>query len=459
LILFDFNRKRNDREGIEFKISPEPAISHGNTIGTQEVPGSTELSQTDILKAMAFARDKIASEAAGLTDEELERLICEEYSANSILRGSLTLSGLSDFIKTTFSEMRGFGVIDPLLEDKSITEIMINGPDRIFIEKNGRIEETGLCYENGKKLEDVIQRIVGRAGREVNRANPIVDTRLPDGSRVNVVLPPVALNGPVMTIRRFPAEPMSIEKLVSLGSITEEVAQFLRHLVEAKYNVFISGGTGSGKTTFLGALAGLIPHDERIITIEDSAELVIKDIPNLVSMETRNANSTGTGEVTVSDLIRSSLRMRPERIIVGEVRGPEALDMLQAMNTGHDGSISTGHANSATDMLYRLETMVLQGSTGLPVEAVRAQIASAVDLIIHLSRMRDRSRRVTEITEIVHDREHPGRISMNPLFVYEEEKVTGGGKTGKLVRTNNCLINRIKLIIAGKDPEIIERKE
>ncbi len=268
-----------------------------------------------------------------------------------------------------FSSIRGFGLLDSILKDDTITEVMINGPENIFIEQNGRLFKLDKQFESQRRLEDVIQRIVGLAGREVNQANPICDTRLPDGSRVNVVLPPIALCGPTLTIRKFSKTPMTIEKLIEYGSITQEIADKLELLVRAKYNIFISGGTGSGKTTFLNALSNYIPHDERVITIEDSAELQIKRIDNLVSLETRNANAAGVGQITIRDLIKSSLRMRPERIIVGECRGGEALDMLQAMNTGHDGSLSTGHANSTEDMLSRLETMVLQGSVGLPLEA------------------------------------------------------------------------------------------
>ena len=298
-----------------------------------------------------------------------------------------------------------------------------------------------------------MQIIVGRANKRVNEASPIVDTRLPDGSRVNVVLDPVAVNGPVITIRKFPKTAMSMEDLLSLGSITKEAGAFLKKLVKNGYNIFISGGTGSGKTTFLNALSNYIPKDERIITIEDSAELQIKGIDNLVSLETRTANSSGSGEITIRDLIRSSLRMRPERIIVGECRGGEALDMLQAMNTGHDGSLSTGHANSSEDMLSRLETMVLQGAAGLPLEAIRQQIASALDIIIHLSRLRDRSRKTMEITEVVGYEN--GKIVLNPLYVFEEdEKSTVTHVSGTLKRTKNQLVNSSKLKLAGINTEI-----
>ncbi len=347
-----------------------------------------------------------------------------------------------------YSSIRGFGLLDSIISDDSITEVMINGPEKIFIEKKGRLTRLDKKFESQRKLEDVIQRIVGLAGREVNQANPICDTRLPDGSRVNVVLPPIALCGPTITIRKFSKEPMTINKLIEYGSITQEIADKLELLVKAKYNIFISGGTGSGKTTFLNALSNFIPKDERIITIEDSAELQIAGIENLVSMETRNANASGAGQITIRDLIKSSLRMRPERIIVGECRGGEALDMLQAMNTGHDGSLSTGHANSTEDMLSRLETMVLQGADGLPIEAIKQQIASAVDIIIHLSRLRDKSRKTMAITEVVGIKN--GEIELNPLYEFkEDENSTMDKVSGRLVRTGNPLKNDYKLKLSG----------
>ena len=347
-----------------------------------------------------------------------------------------------------YSSIRGFGLLDSIISDDSITEVMINGPEKIFIEKKGRLTRLDKKFESQRKLEDVIQRIVGLAGREVNQANPICDTRLPDGSRVNVVLPPIALCGPTITIRKFSKEPMTINKLIEYGSITQEIADKLELLVKAKYNIFISGGTGSGKTTFLNALSNFIPKDERIITIEDSAELQIAEIDNLVSLETRNANASGAGQITIRDLIKSSLRMRPERIIVGECRGGEALDMLQAMNTGHDGSLSTGHANSTEDMLSRLETMVLQGADGLPIEAIKQQIASAVDIIIHLSRLRDKSRKTMAITEVVGIKN--GEIELNPLYEFkEDENSTMDKVSGRLVRTGNPLKNDYKLKLSG----------
>lgn len=359
----------------------------------------------------------------------------------------------ADITDQVYSAIRGLGILDSIIHDDTITEVMINGPDHVFIEQNGKVRRISDTFENEQKLEDIIQRVVGMAGREVNQANPIVDTRLPDGSRVNVVLPPISLKGAIVTIRKFSKEPMMIAKLIEYGSITQEIADVLEILVKAKYNIFICGGTGSGKTTFLNAVSHFIPKDERIITIEDSAELQIEGLDNLVSLETRNANTAGVGAVTIRDLIRSSLRMRPERIVVGEVRGAEALDMLQAMNTGHDGSLSTGHANSTKDMLSRLETMVLTGAEGLPLDAVRQQIASAIDIIIHLSRLRDRSRKTMEITEVTGYEN--GQIQLNPLYVFEEdENSTLERVSGKLKRTKNPLVNQLKLRIAGINLEI-----
>ena len=347
-----------------------------------------------------------------------------------------------------YASIRGYGILDGIMSDDSITEVMINGADNIFIEKNGKLQKLNDKFESQKKLEDIIQRIVAKAGREVNQANPIVDTRLLDGSRVNIVLPPIALCGPTVTIRKFSKTPMTVEKLIEYKSITREIAGKLELLVRAKYNIFICGGTGSGKTTFLNALSNYIPRDERVITIEDSAELQITGVDNLVSLETRNKNSSGAGEITIRDLIKSALRMRPERIVVGEVRGGEALDMLQAMNTGHDGSLSTGHANSTKDMLSRLETMVLQGAAGLPLEAIRQQIASAIDIIIHLSRLRDKSRKTMEICEVSGYKD--GEIILNPLYKFEEtDKSTIQKVDGVLKRTGNKLEHDFKLKQSG----------
>lgn len=351
------------------------------------------------------------------------------------------------YVQRLFNSFRGLDVLQPLIDDKSITEVMINSSHEIFIERNGEVLEVDVKFESQQKLEDIIQTIVGKVNRVVNESSPIVDARLQDGSRVNVVLPPIALKGPTMTIRKFPEKPIMMEDLIAWGALTEEVAGFLKKLVVAKYNIFIGGGTGSGKTTFLNALSNYIPADERVITIEDSAELQIKGVPNLVSLETRNANTEGKGEISIRDLIKSSLRMRPNRVVVGEVRGSEALDMLQAMNTGHDGSLSTGHANSTVDMLSRLETMVLSGAI-LPVEVVRKQISSAIDIMVHLTRLRDRSRKVVEISEVLGVRD--GEIKLNPLYQFVEEGETEDGKIiGGLKLAGNNLVDRAKLRLAG----------
>lgn len=364
----------------------------------------------------------------------------------------LTLNEKKTVLEGVFNSMRGLDVLQPLVDDPTITEIMINGPHCVFVEQSGRLYQKNVSFGSNEKLENVIQNIVSKVNRTVNEANPIVDARLTDGSRVNVVLPPIALDGPTVTIRKFPENPMTVEQLIAYKSITPEVAEVLERMVKAKYNIFISGGTGSGKTTFLNAMSNFIPKDERIITIEDSAELQIRGIPNIVRMETRNANMEGKGEISIRDLIKSSLRMRPERIVVGEVRGAEALDMLQAMNTGHDGSLSTGHANSTKDMLSRLETMVLSGAQ-IPIDAIRQQIASAVDIIIQLSRLRDKSRRTMEITEVVGYEN--GQIKLNPLYQFvehgedENKKIIGG-----LERTENPMVHTYKFRMAGLSDQV-----
>ncbi|MFB6363259.1 CpaF family protein [Paenibacillus elgii] len=374
--------------------------------------------------------------------EQIEQIVFA-YSRESFL----TAGQKQTLVQEVFHSFRGLDVLQPLVDDRTITEIMINSHDQIFVEKDGRVLETEIRFESREKLEDTIQAIVGRVNRIVNESTPIVDARLADGSRVNVVLPPIALKGPAMTIRKFPEKPMTLDDLIARQALSREAAQRLIRFVKAKYNLFIGGGTGSGKTTFLNALGQYIPPDERVITIEDSAELQIRGVPNLVSLETRNANTEGKGEISIRDLIRSSLRMRPNRIIVGEVRGAEALDMLAALNTGHDGALSTGHANSVQDMLSRLETMVLSGAS-LPVEVVRKQIASAIDVMIHLTRLRDRSRRVTEITEIVGVDE--GEVKLNPLYRFVETGETPEGKViGQLEPTGNELEGTWKLEMAG----------
>lgn len=337
-----------------------------------------------------------------------------------------------------YNSIYGLDILQEYIEDDSISEIMVNGCNNIFIERNGKIEKVNNSFESPKKLIDTIQHIVSLANRRVNEASPITDSRLPDGSRVNIVLSPISIDGPAITIRKFPNFSYTMERLISIGSITSEAAEFLRTLVVAGYNIFISGGTGCGKTTFLNLLSNYIPTDERIITIEDSAELQIKNIENLIRLEARKANTEGNNEVTIESLIKCALRMRPDRIIVGEVRGFEALSMLQAMNTGHDGSLSTGHANSAKDMLTRLETMVLMGAA-MPIPAIRSQIASALDIIVHLGRLSDRSRRVLEICEIV---DFDGNdIILNPLFLRD--------KNALLTRTTNTLINTKKADFSG----------
>jgi len=387
-----------------------------------------------------------------LTDDELYEKI-EASVVEKTRELYLPINDKVDIIENIYSSIRGLGILDTIMKDDSITEVMINGHEDIFIEKRGRLQKLNAKFESQRRLEDIIQRIVGQAGREVNQANPIVDTRLPDGSRVNIVLPPVSLCGPVVTIRKFSKKPMTIEQLIRYGSITQDIADKLEILVKAKYNIFISGGTGSGKTTFLNALSNYIPKDERVITIEDSAELQIKEIENLVSLETRNANASGAGQISIRDLIKSSLRMRPERIVVGEVRGGEALDMLQAMNTGHDGSLSTGHANSGKDLLSRLETMVITGAEGLPLDAVRQQIASAVDIIIQLTRLRDHSRKTVEIIEVLGYEN--GEIKLNPLYLFEEDENSTLEKvSGSLKRTKNKFINDYKLKLSGYKIEI-----
>ena len=344
-----------------------------------------------------------------------------------------------------FYSLRRLDILQELIDDEEITEIMVNGRGKIFYEKQGRILQWDKCFRSREKLEDVIQQIVGTNNRVVNEYSPIVDARLADGSRVNIVLEPIAIDGSCISIRKFPKEPITMEKMIGFGSVSRELVEFLRELVTARYNIFISGGTGSGKTTFLNALSSFIPADERIVTIEDSAELQIRNIPNLVRLETRNDNmETGNG-ITIRDLIKTALRMRPDRIIVGEIRGAEALDMLQAMNTGHDGSLSTGHANSCRDMLKRIETMVLMGME-LPLTAVQAQVAAGIDILIHLGRMRDRSRKVLDVMEITGYEDH--EICLNPLYRFRETGKGEGKVTGCWEQVGE-LANREKLLRAG----------
>ncbi len=379
-----------------------------------------------------------------LQDEEVRALIDEEILRQS-RESYLLLEEKLQMQRELFNAMRRLDILQELIEDPEVTEIMVNGPEDIFIEKKGRLFRWNRKFSSRIQLEDVVQQIVSFCNRSVSRASPIADARLADGSRVNIVLDPIALNGPVVTIRRFPAEPVRIAQLTAWGSVTPEAVDFLKDAVRAGYNIFVSGGTGSGKTTFLNALSEFIPETARIITIEDNAELQLDRVQNLVTMEARMANLEGEREITIRDLIRTALRMRPDRIIVGEVRGAEAIDMLQAMNTGHDGSLSTGHANSPRDMLSRLETMVLMGME-LPLAAIRRQIASGVDLIVHLGRLRDGSRKVLEIVETDGIRE--GEICLHSLFEFQEE----GGDRSKVhgsLRKKDGLLHSEKLRAAG----------
>ncbi|MCM1569461.1 MAG: CpaF family protein [Roseburia sp.] len=379
------------------------------------------------------------------SDEEVEEAIDELLSgAEEIVYYPVELR--RRLRKELFDSLRRLDILQIFVEDSSVTEIMINGKDSIFVERGGRVCRLDISFDSEEKLNDVIQRVVSGCNRVVNEASPIVDARLADGSRVNVVMNPVALNGPIVTIRRFPEQPVTMAKLLELGSLTEEAADFLKKLVQAGYNIFISGGTGSGKTTFLNVLSDFIPGEERVITIEDSAELQLQNIPNLVRLETRNSNVEGCREIGIRELIKSSLRMRPDRIIVGEVRGPEAVDMLQCMNTGHDGSMSTGHANSAADMLDRLENMVLMGMD-IPLQAIRKQLAAGIDILVHLGRLRDKSRRVLEISEIMGVEEQ--EIRLNPLYSFQETGQDEQGRVLGQLQRKGGLIHGDKLRAAG----------
>lgn len=377
-------------------------------------------------------------------DDTLAEMIREILELHSS-REFIPLKEKASIGKELFNTFRKLDIIQEFLEDEEVTEIMINGTEKIFVEKHGQLYEAERHFYSKKKLEDVIQQIVAGANRIVNEASPIVDARLPDGSRVNVVLSPTALNGPIVTIRKFPKEAVTMQQLVCWGALDEETAEFLKLLVKSKYNIFISGGTGSGKTTFLNALSEFIPEDERVITIEDNAELKIQGIRNLVRLEARNANVEGIGEITIQDLFKSALRMRPDRILVGEVRQFEAFSMIEAMSSGHPGSMSTGHANSPQDMLMRLETMILTGFN-IPLLAIQRKIASGVDIIVHLSRFRDKSRKVAEIVEVLDCVEEGIRV--NKLYEFVEESVSSGKICGKLVKCG-ALTQREKLLAAG----------
>lgn len=379
-----------------------------------------------------------------MTEEELEERITDMIKQSTLV---MSVREKETVGTEVYNSIRKMDILQELLEDDTVTEIMINGYSSIFVERSGKISRWNKYFESTQRLEDVAQRIAALSNRIVNESVPIMDTRLSDGSRVNIVLPPVAIDGPVVTIRKFYNMPITVERLIELGSVSEEAAQFLEKAVRAGYNIFISGGTGSGKTTFLNALSNYIPKGERIITIEDSAELQITNAENLVRLESRNMNVEGKNEVTIRDLIKSSLRMRPDRIIVGEVRGAEAIDMLQAMNTGHDGSLSTGHSNSPSDMLSRLETMVLMGMD-MPIAAIRQQIASAIDIIVHLGRLRDKSRHVMAIEEV--GDVFGGQIQLHRLFEFKERGEDECGRVlGKLERVFDTLNNNYKMAAAG----------
>ena len=390
-----------------------------------------------VLQRMDYSKDLKDEEVLSIIDEVV--LEQEDYkllpvSISRKLRGEL------------FDSLRRLDVLQHFVEDTTITEIMINGPNHIFVEKAGVLRKQEQVFESEEKLRDVIQQIVAGCNRVVNEASPIVDARLENGSRVNIVMAPVALNGPIVTIRRFPDKPIDIQQLIENHSITAQVADFLKTLVRAKYNIFISGGTGSGKTTFLNVLSGFIPKNERIITIEDSAELQLQGLENLVRLETRNKTTEGCAEISIRELIKCSLRMRPDRIIVGEVRGAEAADMITCLNTGHEGSLSTGHANSAADMLGRLETMILMGAS-IPLEAIRRQIASGIDILVHLGRIRDGTRKVLEILEVLGYEN--GEFLLKSLFVFEEEGEDEQGCILGQLKKKGDLVHEKKLLAAG----------
>lgn len=384
-----------------------------------------------------------------ITDVALKQVIGECVQEESGLY-MISIRQKEELEESVFNAIRRLDVLQELLEDDTITEIMINGKDDIFLERNGHITKWDKSFENEERLEDIAQKIASLSNKIVNISSPIADTRLEDGSRVSIVLPPVALNGPVITIRKFYKDALTMEKLIETGSLTQEAADFLKMAVKSKYNIFISGGTGSGKTTFLNALSEFIDNDERVITIEDAAELQINHVKNLVRLEAREANIEGKNEVTIRDLIRASLRMRPDRIIVGEVRGKETLDMVQAMSTGHDGSLSTGHGNGPKDMMTRLETMILMG-IDMPVAAIRQQLTSAIDIIIHLGRLRDKTRRVLQIAEVVGVSR--GEVKFNKLFEFAENAESNGLVLGELKATGNKLVNTQKMYFAGYGQE------
>lgn len=392
--------------------------------------------QERVLKGVDYYRD--------IDDEELKKYIDRELYAYKKEK-YIGMEQRQRVFRSVFNSLRRLDVLQDLVDDPGITEIMVNGPDRIFIEREGRLMKSERTFSSERKLNEIIQLIVARNNRSVNISSPIADARLENGSRVNIMLPPVALNGPVITIRRFPENPITMERLIKMGSVNEEAAALFEKLVRAKYTIFVSGGTGAGKSTLLNALSDFIPKDERIITIEDNAELQIRGVPNLIRLEARHSSPGSDHEISIRDLLKASLRARPDRIIIGEIRGAEAIDMIQAVNTGHEGSLSTGHANSPADMLNRLETMVLMGMD-LPVASIRRQIASGIDIMIHVGRLRDKSRRVLEITEIVSYEN--GEIVLNCLYRFTEKGMSHGRVEGWLEKKGD-LICREKLKMAG----------
>lgn len=429
--------KKEKRYQLKEKKKEESSDKKELEVQTQSKEELKESLKNKVLKMIDLSKELTDKALMDMIHQTLQQRCKEQY---------LSMEERKQLQKEIFNSIRRLDILQELVEDSSISEIMVNGSKHIFIEKNGQIYEWEKHFTSEQKLEDIVQQIAASSNRIINESSPIVDARLADGSRVNIVLPPISLEGPIITIRKFPEETITMERLIEFDSLTQEAADFLKILVYSGYNIFISGGTGSGKTTFLNALSNYIPSDERIITIEDSAELQIKGIPNLIRLEVRNANVEGENAVTMRDLIKSAMRMRPNRILIGEVRDEAAIDMLQGFNTGHYG-LCTGHSNSCADMLSRLETMVLLGAK-IPLLAIRKQIASAIDIIIHLGRLRDKSRRVLEIVEVLNCVD--GEIELNPLFSFQEEKIERNGEIkGGLKRSLNHLIRIQKLEKAG----------
>lgn len=429
--MYPTGKQKEPEERTLSKITPT------KTTSVESDQQMFEKLQQEILENIDRTRDISDEQVLEMIDQLLLSKSKEQY---------LSLSLRCQLRKDLFNSLRRLGILQELIDDEQVTEIMINGTQGIFVERQGALTKWDRNFSSKAKLEDVIQQMVSKANRRVNEASPIVDTRLENGSRVNVVMAPVAINGPAVTIRRFPSNPISMNDLIGLGSITKECATFLQQLVIAGYNIFISGGTGSGKTTFLNVLSDFIPKDERVITIEDSAELQLQNLPDLVRLEARMADTEGKHEITIRQLIKASLRMRPNRIVVGEVRGREAIDMLQAFNTGHDGSLSTGHANSPKDMLSRLEMMVLMGME-IPLAAVRRQLASGIDIIVHLGRVRDKSRKVLEIDEVLGVED--GEIKLGVLYAFDDLGTDATGKVQGSLKKRNSLTHKEKLAAAG----------